>query len=84
MGDDLRKLAVGSDKGLCVVCGKGTPWDELVPVKLTHAKAGALLSGACGGCMLDVDGARCGKGSGCGMGAVTVEMQGKTWEVSRR
>jgi hypothetical protein len=68
----------------CVVCGRRVEISDLVPVKLVAMGRGAVLSGACGGCMLDVDGAAKARRKNCLADAVVVEVAGETWMVIRR
>jgi hypothetical protein len=68
----------------CVVCGRKESINDLIPVRLVSRKCGkagskesghgTVLSGVCGGCILDVDGAEC----------VAVEVGGQTYDVVRR
>jgi len=69
---------------LCVVCGARQVIDDLIPVRLVGSGRGMLLSGACGGCILDVDGAAKRRESDPGATRVEVEIAGGTYDVVRR
>jgi len=69
---------------LCVVCGAKQVIDDLIPVRLVAVGRGMLLSGACGGCILDVDGAEVRRASDPLAKRVQVKIAGGTYDVVRR
>ncbi len=71
-------------QALCIVCGRATPWDDLVPVRLSRGGEGVLLAGACGACMLDVDRRARDNAKAKDKSYVLADLRGKTWRVERR
>jgi hypothetical protein len=79
-----REILMAEKEGLCIVCGRKTAWEDLVPVKLVRERDGVLLSGACGACMLDVDKRARENRKGKEKSFVLADLRGKTWRVERR
>jgi len=84
MRETWRETKMSREVALCVVCGAKQVIDDLIPVRLVGSGRGMLLSGVCGGCILDVDGAEVRRASDPLAKRVQVEIAGGTYDVVRR
>lgn len=71
-------------QNLCTVCGRQTPWDDLTPVWLTAAHGETRTGAACPSCMIDIDGAAAPRLFHNPLRDVSIDVDEKTWKVTRR
>jgi hypothetical protein len=84
MKTERREGTMSEEVVQCVVCGRKESINDLIPVRLVSRKYGTVLSGVCGGCILDVDGAAKRGRKNRDAEGVAVEVAGHTYDVVRR